>query len=320
MYQQALLTKLSEKFPRASLNELLAEALEISYDAAHRRTSLKSKMSFDEAVAVAVYYKLSLDELIGNVAGNFVAVEKTSAIVNEAGLCQYLQTSYQMLRQVVKSKEYSLWYSAKDIPLFYLLHNNLLGRFKLFVWLKLLDTKYAPITFSKFSPSLSTVQAGLQLADFYRGVRSCEIWNTTTINSTLKQIHFYYEAGDITTETALELCEELSKFLKKIAMQVHPESEFTLYYNELLLMNNNVLISDGQQQSLFVPKSMLSYFKTTDRATCKEAVDYFAKQVNHSKLLNTAGAKERHKFFAKMEQKVNSLRAMINAADLLDFE
>lgn len=80
MYQEKLFEKIKTELNGKSLNEVLSSILNISYDAAHRRTSLKSKMSLDESVLVAKYFGLSIDSLIGEVNKSYVSIEKTIQI------------------------------------------------------------------------------------------------------------------------------------------------------------------------------------------------------------------------------------------------
>lgn len=87
MFQKVFLEKVEKMLPENnSLNEAVAMALEISYDAAHRRTSLKSKFSLEESIKLARYFNLSLDELFGLTEKQFVSVEKTKEITNEVEL------------------------------------------------------------------------------------------------------------------------------------------------------------------------------------------------------------------------------------------
>lgn len=196
-----------------------------------------------------------------------------------------------------------------------------MSRFKIYVWLKLLDKSFRNLPFKAFHPKLSTMQKAKKLGSIYQGVNVSEIWDTTTINSTLKQIHFYYKAGQVSFSIALELCNELKLLLDKLSEKVvSKKNTFNLYYNELLLMNNNVFVFNKEKQMLFVPNSMLSYFKTTDKETCMEAQSYFRKQIKHSKLLNTSGEKEQNQFYNKMMEKVNVLIKLIEAENFMDFE
>ena len=86
------------------------------------------------------------------------------------------------------------------------------------------------------------------------------------------------------------------------------------------LMNNNVLVSTPDKQLLYVPFTLLSYYKTEDKHTCKEAERFLTKQLQNSKLLNTAGEKERNSFFNKLYSKIEALKQLIEATQVLDFE
>lgn len=322
MFQQNLLHHLQNELPNnSSLIEAVAIALQISYDAAHRRVSLKSKFSLDEGVILANYYNLSLDRLFETTGTNFVSVEKTKSISSEEELTIYLEESYASLIQILNQKDCKIIYSAKDIPLFYTISDDVLSKFKMYVWLKLLDSKFTNKSFENFAPSLSLIKAGKQLANLYSNLVTTEIWDITTINSTLKQIHYYFKAGHIQTEKALEICTILKKLIIDIALKMtNKEAQFLIYYNELHLMNNNVLVSTPNSQLLYVPFTLLSYYKTSDKLTCKEAAIFLDKQLQESKLLNAVGEKERNVFINKMTKKIDALYQIIQATQILDFE
>lgn len=322
MFQQELLNKLQQTLPsNTSIIEAVAEALDISYDAAHRRTSFKSKLSLEEGIQLARHFNLSLDNLysVGNV--NLVTVEKTVSIQNESDLELYFKTSYTSLKTLLKQKEASILYSAKDIPLFYTLNNPLLNRFKIYAWLKILNSDFSQKEFHEFQLKPSLANASEKLGSLYKNINITEIWDITTINSTLKQVHFYFQAGLLTANTAIEICSQLKSMMQNITEKViHNNKNYQLYYNELLLMNNNVLVSTSTIKTLYIPFTILSYYKTSDIKTCEEASNYFSKQLSSSKLLNTTGEKEQQVFFNKINQKIDALSQLINASTVLNFE
>ena len=322
MFQEKILHLLQQEISdKASLIEAVAIALDISYDASHRRVSLKSKFSIDETVLLAKYYNLSLDRLFETTNSDFVAVEKTKHIANETDLTLYLEESYHSLLPLTQQKNSSILYSAKDIPLFYTLTGDVLSNFKIYVWLKLLDDSFANKSFENFSPNITLLETGKKLGELYGKLNKIEVWDITTINSTLKQIHFYYKAGQVNTKNALKMCLILKDFIKSIALKMmEPDANYQIYYNELHLMNNNVLVTTPNIQMLYVPFTLLSYYKTSDKHTCKEAELFLQKQLNESKLLNTVGEKERNLFFNKMDAKIDALYQIIKATDILDFE
>lgn len=322
MFQENFLQKIkaviSEKL---SLNEEIAKILDISYDAAHRRTTYKSKFSLEESVLLARKFNISLDGLFEVSSNNLVVVEKTKEIKNEQLLQQYFEDTYCSLKQLLPQKEAHIYYSAKDIPIFYTLKDNKLSHFKFYVWLRLLDSTFRTKNFDEYFPKLATMQAANKLGKLYKNLKTSEIWDITTINSTLKQIHFYFKAGQLNLQDALELCDLLKELLNEISDKVlSKESSFHLYYKELLLMNNNVFITTKNQNSLYVPFTMLTYFLTSDEKTCLEAKAYFDKQLTNSKLLNTSGEKEQNAFYNRMMQKIDALKQLLSAEKILDFQ
>ena len=322
MFQEQLLHHLQNSLAKnESLIDAVAIALEISYDAAHRRVSLKSKFSLSESILLAKYYNLSLDRLFETTDANFITVEKTKNISSEEELTIYLEESYESLIQMLNRKDCSIIYSAKDIPLFYTISGNVLSNFKMYVWLKLLDPKFKNKNFEDFTPSISLSNAGKQLGNLYNNINTVEIWDITTINSTLKQIHYYFKAGQIITETALEICVELKQLILNLADKLNnKEAQFSVYYNELHLMNNHVMVSTPNSQIMYIPFTLLSYYKTTDKLTCNQASIFMDKLLTESKLLNTVGEKERNIFINRMIKKIDALHQIIKATDILDFE
>ncbi|WP_460217931.1 hypothetical protein [Psychroserpens sp. MEBiC05023] len=322
MFQPKFLKKIQAQLPEnSSLIDAIAVALDISYDAAHRRTSLKSKFSIDECIILAKTYHIALDSLFETTNKSYITVEKTKHIHNEVELEIYFKDSYESLLPLLTQKGSHIIYSAKDIPLFYTIGDDILSRFKIYVWLKLLDQSFSTKSFDLFSPGVSLTTSAKQLGSLYKDLNTSEIWDITTINSTLKQIHFYNQAGQISNRIAIELCEALKVLISEISNRIETQSNhYKLYYNELLLMNNNVLVSTPHQQSLYVPFSILSYYLTSDELTCKQAETYLNQQLHHSKLLNASGEKEKRTFFNRMNTKIDALKQLIEATQVLDFE
>ena len=288
----------------ASVIDIVATVLNISYDAAHRRVSQKSKFSIEEAIALCRHFGLSMDVLFND--GKKVIVEKTSEIRTMADMDRYFKESAEKLTDYLDEPNARMFYSAKDIPLFYTIGGTLLSKFKLYVWLNLLAGTQNQENFESFTVDQSLLQHSTKLKAVYEHVEVNEIWNDTTINSTLQQIYYFYQSGLLSLPNALLLGDDLKKILQTAEDRCcNGSSNFHLYYNELLILNNNVLVSSPQQKSLFVPYTMLGYFITQDTDTCTNAADYFKHQVKNSKSLNLSGTRDRKLFFNKAHQKVD---------------
>lgn len=310
---QAIYKKIGTK---VSINEEIAGILDISYDAAHRRVSQKSKFSIDETIALAKHYGLSLDKLFAG--SNQLLVQKTKEIESFADMESYLRSSVESLLALGANQETSLVYSAKDIPLFYTVDNDVISKFKLFVWLYLLDLGMGEISFEKFKFEAPFFGYSDKLRTFYNAVQVNEIWNETTINSTLQQILYFFQSGLLSLDNAKALCAELKELIGNLEKKVESKNDqFQLYYHQLLLLNNNVLVSNAQQKTLFVPYTMLGYFITSDKETCDKTARFYQQQLKNSQLLNTAGVRDRKMFFNKAQQKIDYFNSQIMS--MVDF-
>jgi hypothetical protein len=287
-----------------SIIDAVATVLSISYDAAHRRVSQKSKFSIEEAITLCRHYGLSMDGLFSG--EKKVIVEKTAEIRTMADMAGYFKHSAENISSFLQYPGAKMYYSAKDIPLFYTIGGTLLSKFKLYVWLNLLAGTQNQEAFEHFTVDASLMQHSAKLKSVYENVEVHEIWNDTTINSTLQQVYYFFQSGLLSLPNAILLCADLKAILQTAEDRCcNGQGNFNLYYNELLILNNNVLLSAPQQQSLFVPYTMLGYFITDDADTCTNALSFFKHQVKNSKLLNLSGTRDRKVFFNRAHQKVD---------------
>ncbi|NBL64760.1 hypothetical protein GV828_06045 [Flavobacterium sp. NST-5] len=297
----------------SSIIEEIATILQISYDASHRRVSEKSKFSIEETVKLCQHFSISMDKIFSQ-NNQKVIVEKTKEIQSLADLSLYFKQSAENLKSYETSSK--MFYSAKDIPLFYTIGGTLLSKFKLYVWMNLLIAPENQQRFEKFTVDQSLLEYSSQLQKVYENAEVHEIWNDTTINSTLQQILYFFESGLLSHENATLLYEDLKNLLHKAeAKSSKNASSYHLYYNELLILNNNVLMSNLEKKSLFVPYTMLGYFITEDSSTCNNASEYFLHQIKNSKSLNLSGTRDRKLFFNKANQKVDFYLQKINTTE-----
>jgi len=316
--QETLLNEIRKQLsPSSSLNDAIAVALDISYDAAHRRVSGKSKFSIDETILLCQHFNLSLDTIFHN--EKKMVVEKTKEVNSEADLVQYFRDSAAHLSEFINSENLSIFYSAKDIPLFYTIGGSLLSKFKLYVWLNLLIGKENIPSFESFTISNQLQEHSSLIQSVFAQATVHEIWNDTTINSTIQQILYFFESGLLSIDNATELYQDVKKMLGNIEEKSSQNGiHYHLYQNDLLILNNSVLVKNDIKSKLFIPYTMLGYFITDDLDTTKNASDYFKYQMKNSKSLNLSGTRDRKLFFNKAHQKVDYyLQRLHNQIDLL---
>lgn len=293
-----------------SINDEIASVLNISYDAAHRRVSGKTKFSVDEAAHLAHHYKISLDTIFEK--SSHIIIEKTIEIQSMQDMFQYFSQSANTIQKLTASPNSILYYSAKDIPLFYFMDGTILSKFKAFVWHQMLNDKNDQTTFEDFVITVSFFEPMQKLKKAYEKNTVREVWNDTTINSSLQQITYFYEAGLLTAPTTSLLFNDLRRILKIIKRKCNDtNSRFSIYFNELILLNNNLLFANDYKLTMFVPYTLLGYFMTENIESCKNVQQFFEQQIKNSIHLNNSGIREQNNFFDKMNRKIDFFETQI---------
>lgn len=309
MYQELLLKQIRSKIGDKSLNDEIANVLNISYDASHRRTSMKSKFSLEESLVLAKYYNISLDSFIES--DNQIIAKKTKPIRTVTDLLNYFDDALHLLNDFKINKETEVYYSAKDIPFFYTISDSVLSRFKLFVWMNLLNEKDFMQPFDDFKLERYSDKSE-DLKNLYENLNVTEIWNNTTISSILNQVLFYSEIEILSKETAKLILEELKILIKSIEKKAENENKnFHIYAHDILILNNSILFKNEEKSSLFVPYNMFGYMMTDDQSTCDDALNFFQHQIKNSTSLSFSGQRDRKKFFNSMLERMESLKNSI---------
>lgn len=308
--QDLLLQAIRKQRQTASLNDEIAAVLNISYDAAHRRVSGKSKFSIEETAALAAHYNVSLDNLFAS--GKKVIVEKTLEIQTLEDMLSYFAQSAERLRQLAQSADANLYYFAKDIPIFYFMDATILSKFKAFAWLNMLNPNLPHVTFEHFVITESFLEHTQKFKKVYERINVKEIWSDNTISSTLQQVVYFYESGLLNFKSAKAILDDIQRIMADIAKKCD-DQKFELYHNELLLLNNNVLVEAGGRQTLFVPYTLLGYFVTEDKESCANVHRFFAQQTQSSIPLSQSGVRERNRFFNRAVRKIDYCREKLQA-------
>ncbi len=316
--QELLLKEIRKQLTSSSsLNDEISAILNSSYDAAHRRVSGKSKFSIDETIQLANHFNISLDKLF--LKNDKVIVEKTIEITSLKDMLSYFKKSAERIEQLATTENATLYYSAKDIPLFYFMEGTIMSKFKAYVWLTLLNPNQSNVSFENFVIDESFMEHTQKLKKIYEKVTVKEVWNDTTINSSLQQILYFYESGLLNFKNATALYLDLKRILNLIKDKSNKSnSNYSIYYNELILLNNNMLIETEEKLTMFIPYTLLGYFITDNKESCKNVHGFFNQQILNSKALNQSGIKEQNLFFNRANRKIDYyIERLNNQVDLL---
>ena len=310
----------------------VATVLDIGYDAAYRRINLKTNLTLEEGVKLARHYKISLNKLfeVGN--QNTVLAEISPKITNEAGLEAWFKGSTASLTPITKLKDATIIYSAKDIPLFHMLKDCYLTRYKMYVWLKDVNSDMTKnkLSFDDFMKTIpnSLLESAYELGEVYKNINITEFWNNNSVNGSLQQVLYYYESNLLSKEIALEICNDIEGVINHVEAQAIQQSiigsknksAYHMYKCPLHIMSNTIMVKTPQHKVFFQPFTVLSYVKIDHQGTCDVLDDFFDKLVINSMLLVNAGERDRSLFFESIHQKINKLRNHINSNNTFDFQ
>lgn len=299
----------------SSFIQHLADVLELSYDAAYRRIQGKAKLEIHEAMTLARLGEFSLDHIMTAHQDLTALGTATKKIHSMETLEAYFKEMENNLKAAGKAGVEWI-YSAKDIPVFHHFNDTHLGRFKIYVWMQLLDDSMEGKRFADFHLPLSMKEQIKKNKSLFEQYNRVEIWNDTTISSSLQQIHFYHEAGYIDQDMAVVLCQDLRNLLKKAAEDLLSTS-YNIYYHELLLMSNNAIVKkNGKAIAGFVTMTLLGYIRFSGSNILNRMDDFFKYQIRQATSIKDCSLKERSIFFNKMEQKINALEKSLERFSL----
>lgn len=265
---------------------------------------MKAKFSFEEAVELAKYYQISIDQFLGT--ENQLVVKRTRPVKTQEDLLHFFESSLKILDVFQSINQSKVYYSAKDIPFFYTISDTILSRFKFYVWMNLLNEDKFLCSFEDFDLPYHSPKNEM-LKDLYESQNVTEVWNDTTIMSILMQISFYSEMGLLKYKDIVLILEEVKSVIENIEYKIQHNPDFNFYVNDLVILSNNILFKNEYQSSFFIPFNMFGYMMTNDVSTCVETRDYFEHQIKNSKHLNTSGNRDKKQFFRKLNQKIDDL-------------
>ncbi len=315
----------------ASFADEIATVLDIGYDAAYRRINLKTNLSLEEAVKLAKHYNISLNKLFEVGSQNTIVADLSPPIHDMASFEIWLRQSINNISALKKIKNAEFIYSSKDIPLFHTLTDSILTRYKMYVWLKDLNTEMAKskISFDDWMKTIpeSILNSAFELGEIYKHTNITELWSDNTVNGSLQQVLYYFEAGLVSKDLALRICDDIHEVINHVEKQTIDQSiggqdnnnKFMLYKCDLHMLTNTIMVITPYGKLFFAPFTVLSYFKIDDKETCNMMHEFLKKQMSNSKLLATSGEKDRTLFFKKVHQKISIAKERINMEDKMTY-
>jgi len=307
--QQNILDEVKSK-SEGKLVDVLMDSLAVSSDSAYRRIRLEKIFTLDELIKLSNDFNISIDQLITNNSSESVLFSfpfKSS----QFNLEEYFGKILEHLTKI-KDAGGTMYYSAKDIPIFHFFQDKKLLAFKFHYWLHTMNNS-PEITKDIFNYDFipaSLAQLTKKIYTVYSQITTHEIWNYETLTRTSSQITYYYELGIITEDQAndlqqrlIDLCNHLEKeceLSKKYFIDNEPlstEENYHFYFNEILAADNSIYAEYGDIKESFLPHIVLNYMTTDNVQYSEFNKTVFDNVINKSTLITKVNEKDRKKFF-----------------------
>ncbi len=323
--QQQLFSYLKDILPpHLSLVDELCDLLDLSADSAYRRIRGEKPITISELKQICQHYHLSIDQML--------QLQNESVVFNAPGLNsppgEFIDQLKRMLAQFkyfnsFKTRECQ--FLGKELPLwaFYLFPE--ISAFKTFFWSKSVNN-HPGLTNKLFSMKEFSYDdcfaIGQKVLEEYNQINSVELWNLTSVTSTINQIAFYRDAGYFKSAADFDAvvfsfqqmldhfqlqAEKGVKFMPG-ANDVSYKAPIQYYVNELIVGNNSFVFNLDNKKLSVVTYNVFHYLITSDLRFVSKSEEAFNTIINRSTLISKTGEKDRNRFFNSLRNRVNELK------------
>jgi len=329
--QKRFFHELKTKLPsNLSLATVVADELNVSIDSAYRRIRGESDLSLHEFDLLSSKFDISTESVLSKNNQN-VLFSYRSINQNTFDFGSYFQSLIEEIKSLEQYGLKEIIYAALDLPMFYYFMFPKLAAFKLFFW------RRNVFNYSKTDEKLykftnipeEELSKSLRMARAYLKVPTTEIWSEETLNSTLRQINFYYEMGLFEShQEIVDILNDLRKVIDHVRKQAEfglkfnpdlvpaddlpdDKNNFKIYHNEVTLSDNVIIVKLENFNVVHLGHNVLNILTTSNEKFCSDAIAFVDKVVKNSTLISVSAEKERNRFFNILSHKIDAMAANI---------
>lgn len=312
--QEVFIKHLKQAVPaNVSLVDDIADLLNISNDSAYRRLRNETELSLDETYKICKHYRISIDSVLSN-KGDSVTCNYIKLTDSEENFDNYLTGLLMQLERLQKSEDAKIIYAAEEIPIFHSFFSKELAAFKLFYWQR--SVLNIPVYQTKKFDWDVISEKQLEITDkihkTYLKIPSTEIWTDETINTTIKQIEYYFESGAFKEkEDAILVLQELKKMAQAINQYAEEENKskscsFNLYNSDLVIGTNCIHVTVASSVISYISFNTMNSLTTSNNQFCEEIEHWMKNLIKKSTLISSIAEKQRFQFFSKAYKAIDN--------------
>ncbi len=302
--------------PNISLVESLAEVLSLSTDSAYRRIRGATSLTLEEITKLCNFYHVTFDLGNSQIEKGMVTFHYRTISDREERMVEYITDLQNHLKHISSFKDKLIIYAAEDVPVFHHFRYEELTAFKMFYWRKtLLDEKMLSnvnFDFNKIDKKL--IGIARETYELYTKIPSREIWTDVTLDSTVKQLDYYYESGVVNREQAQIICKQILMLIDHIEqMAVHAtknssiENNFEMYFSDVMVGTNSVQVILDGKNTTFISFNTFNNLVTTNTALGAEVDTWMKNLIKKSSLISGVNEKQRMQMFNRIKRKAEAM-------------
>jgi hypothetical protein len=210
---------------------------------------------------------------------------------------------------------------AKDIlPLHHFIIPDL-AAFKLFFWSRtLLKDDATPKKFRPEDFDGEMLKLAEKISETYTKIDATEIWNTETINSSIRQVNYIWQSGCLSGKNqALELFDKMEQMINHLEEEAAcgekfmpgskptgKQDNFLLYHNDVLMGHNTILVVTPSARQAYLNHNVINFMGTHDKVFCDYTQHTFSNLMRKSTLISVTNEKDRSRFFIHLRSVIES--------------
>lgn len=325
--QIQLIRMIRDQLPdHVSMVDEIADLLEISNDSAYRRIRGEKPLSLHELQKLAGKFQISLDDLIGN-PSNSVTFRTSFLEENNYSFIDWLKGVLQFTLGPSTAADAEVIIILNELSIHHLIQVPEVCAFKLFFWKKSnLDFPgHRDLKFSVNHLDEEVLKLSEEISRHYVSVDTIEFTTEESLNSYLKQLVYYSEAGYFNSrEDAVILCDKLHELVDHQRQQaalgfkfpygkppVGKEGNFKLYHNDLILADNTILVKTGNGSATYLTSNAINLMVSYDKEFFKYNYAWGRNLISKSVLISGTAEKERNRFFRVLHEKIDAVKAKL---------
>ena len=323
--QIRLIRMIRDQLPdHVSMVDEIADLLEISNDSAYRRIRGEKALSLHELQKLAAKFQISLDDLIGN-PRNSVTFRTNFLEETNFTFVDWMQDVLDFATETSKVADAEVIFILNELNIYHMVEVPEVCAFKLFFWRKSnLDFPgHRDLKFSVDRMDDDALRLTEEISRHYAKIRTIEFTTEESLNSILKQIVFYSEAGYFDSqEDALVLCNKLHELVDHQKRQAElgfkfpinsdqafgEEGNFQLFHNDIILADNTILVKAGDIRATYLTNNAINLIVSYDREYFEYNYAWGRNLLSKSVPISGTAEKERNRFFRTLHKKIDSVK------------